>query len=98
MAIPICRPHELRSLSEALTTLVGNAAYLSDASVIKSHGVLAQQLRRLVALLDAGEDEQDLVGVPERCRCLIRAREDRDLRRAGEILDLREHHQLLLFR
>ena len=59
--------------------------------------MLAQQLRRLVALLDAGEHEQDLVGGPERRRRLVRAREDRHLGRAGEVLDLREHHQLLLF-
>ena len=40
---------------------------------------------------------QDLVGAPERGRRLVRAREDRHLGRSGEVLDLREHHQLLLF-
>src|SRR5439155_9789152 len=96
-AVAIRQTHELGTFREALATFVGNASDLGDPGVIKSHGVLAQQLRRLVALLDAREHEQDLVGAPQRCRRLVGARKDGDLDRAGEILHLREHHQLLLF-
>ena len=58
--------------------------------------MLAQELGRLVALLDAGEHKQDLVGVPHAGRLLVGAREDRHLGRAGQVLDLREQHERLV--
>ena len=57
--------------------------------------MLHEELWRVVALLDATEDEQDLVRVPHGRGRLVGAREDRRLDRSGEVLDLREHHQLL---
>src|SRR5438034_416622 len=54
MPIAIRRPHELGTFREALATFVGNSSDLGDPCVIKSHGVLAQQLRRLVEELAVG--------------------------------------------
>src|SRR5439155_110088 len=65
--------------------------------IVEADSMFDEDLRRLIPLLDAPEDEEDLVGVPHRGRQLVCAREDRRLDGAGEVLDLREHHQLLLF-
>ncbi|HUG05191.1 MAG TPA: hypothetical protein VMQ78_01460, partial [Candidatus Limnocylindria bacterium] len=75
MAVPVRRAHELGTFRQTLAPLVGNASDLGDPSVVKADGVLAQQLGRLVALLDAGEYEEDLVGAPQRRRGLVGARE-----------------------
>src|SRR5581483_1935440 len=89
-------PNEASPLREPLPRLVEDALDLAEPVVIEADRVLDQELRRVVALLDAAEDQQDLVGVPDRGSRVVRAREDRGLDRSGEILDLREHHELLL--
>ena len=58
--------------------------------------MLAQELRVLVSLLHTREDEQDLVGAPQRRGCLVNTRKNGDLDASGEVFDLREHHQLLV--
>ena len=58
--------------------------------------MFAEELWILLALLHAREHQQDLVGAPERRRRLVHAGKDRDLDASGEVLDLREHHELLV--
>src|SRR5439155_3016081 len=88
--------HELGSLGEELPALVGDALDLLDPRVVETHGVLAEELRILIALLDTREDEEDLVGAPERRGGLVHAWEYGDLDASGQVFDLREHHELLV--
>src|SRR3989442_15809724 len=86
---------ELRSFREDRAALLGDALDLADAGLIEADGVLAQELRLLLALLDARENEEDLVRIPETGGRPISARRDSDHRAAGDVRGLRRHHQLL---
>src|SRR2546429_3417626 len=88
--------HELGSLGEELTSLVGDALDLLDPGVIETHRVFAEELGVLVALLDASEHEEDLIRAPEWRGRFVHTREYGDLDASGEVLDLREHHELLV--
>src|SRR3989442_9310762 len=87
---------ELRSFRNDRAALLGDAPDLADAGLIEADGVLAQELRLLLALLDAREDEKDLVRVPETGGRLLGAREDGDFDASGVGLHLREHHEVVV--
>src|SRR5438094_798295 len=91
------RTDEPRPPRKPLGGLRRDALDVAHPLIVEADSMFDQDLRRLVPLLDAAENEEDLVGVPHRGRQLVCAREDRRLDGAGEVLDLREHHQLLLF-
>src|SRR5438093_6123319 len=91
------RTDEPRPPRKPLGGLRRDALDVAHPLIVEADSMFDEDLRRLIPLLDAPEDEEDLVGVPHRGRQLVCAREDRRLDGAGEVLDLREHHQLLLF-
>ena len=87
---------KLRSLREELSPLLGYPLDLGDPRVVEPRRMLAEQFRVLIALFDAREDQEDLIGVPKARRPLVGPRKDRHLDAAGQVLDLGEHHQLLV--
>src|SRR5437773_6312171 len=87
---------KLRSLREELSPLLRYLLDLGDPRIVEPRRMLAEQLRVLIALFDAREDQEDLIGVPKARRPLVRPRKDRHLDAAGQLLDLGERQPLLV--
>src|SRR5439155_488724 len=71
------RTDEPRPPRKPLGGLRRDALDIAHPLIVEADGMFDQDLRRLIPLLDAPEDEEDLVGVPHRGSQLVCAREDR---------------------